>query len=177
MLDRTELLTSHWGLFHQWLASASPVSWGAPSCRRLFRMFGESAQPVGLYYLVDNPAPTLPVALSSRSLWFRPRWCCNALHIEICTDSEFQERLAWRQFCEDDVAGVAVQKSQYLQLRQRCQCFSDIVPGSGEAVLEREECCLLVGWQDVVPRDLLVSEHCMLLVVSAYHSVFMFLNI
>ena len=85
---------------------------------------------------------------------------------QTCTRSELQQGLALGQLLYEDVASVAAQECEGLQLRQGGQCLADVVPLCRGAVLESDRGCVLVSWQDSSSSDGLAADGDRLLVAG-----------
>lgn len=85
---------------------------------------------------------------------------------QTCTRSELQQGLALGQLLVEDVASVAVQECEGLQLRQGGQCLADVAPLCRGAVVESDGGCVLVSWKDSSSSDRLATDDDKLLVAG-----------
>lgn len=77
------------------------------------------------------------------------------------------------QLLVKNIANVAVRECEGIQLLQRGQCLSDLPPRPGSAVLESDGSRMLVGWEDSINSNGLVTEDNRLLVtgVGDHHRI------
>jgi hypothetical protein len=107
-------------------------------------MLPESWQPAPLNSPMAYPARAPPVARSSRFVYSLLRDAAVLCIEQTCTRPKSQQGLALGQLLVEDVASVAVQECEGLQLRQGGQCLADVVPLCRGAVLESDGGCVLV---------------------------------